>query len=141
MNEEANPAPAAPERDCQECYYQDEITGSCTNDKKECVDGDQFARALGPEDMYKALYLLIFNMPFTIQKHVMDGTIPKQSFAGIPVEVFDNFDEEKMKILIEYDPEKKRYILETSIQPKANLILVPSKKKLRRRKLILPGRN
>lgn len=125
---------------CEGCYYQDDITGACTNDAEECIEGSQFVRALGPEDMYKALYLLIFNMPFAIQKHVMAGTIPKQSFASIPIEAFDNFNEEKMKILIEYDPKKKRYILETSIQPKANLILV-QKKMLKKRRLILPGRN
>lgn len=118
---------------CQECYYQDETTGACEQD--ECVDGDKFARALGPEDMYKALYYLIYNMPFTIQKHVMAGTIPKGSFASFPAEAFDNF-KDNMKVLIDYDPEKKRYTLETSEQPKAQLILVP-KKMLKRRKLIL----
>lgn len=134
MEKSFEPAPAAPERgNCEECYYQDDNTGACKQD--DCLEGNKFARDLGPEDMYKALYLLIFNMPFTIQKNVMAGTIPKKSFASIPAEAFEDFDVEKMKILIDYDPEKKRYTFETSIQPKANLIIVP-KKMLRRRRLI-----
>lgn len=129
---------------CEECYYQDEITGACTNDEKECVDGSQFVKDLTGEDMYKALYLLIYNMPFTIQKHVLEGTIPKQSFAGIPVAALENFDIEKMKINREYDPKNKRWILETSEQPKpmeAVLVKVPKKIMRPRRKLIVPGMN
>ena len=132
------------EDNCEGCYCQDDQTGACTNDGAECIDGSEFVKDLTPEDMYKALYLLIYSMPFTIQKHVMEGTIPEQSFAGIPVEVLEKFDEERQKILISYDRENKRFILETSQQPekmKPILVKVPKKILRRRQKLFIPGQN
>ena len=136
MVEDSDRAPAAPERDCENCFYVDQVTGACTKD--DCVDGDKFVQALEPEDMYKALYMILFNIPFTVQKHLMAGTVPKESFASIPEEAFEKFDAEKMKVLIGYDHERKRYTFETSQQPKADLIIVPRR---RNRKLIVRGRN
>lgn len=109
--------------DCEDCYYKDEITGSCTNDAEECVDENQFVKALGPEDMFKILFMLIYKL-------------------GGEIEVTaKSLENEELKIEHEYDPKSKKYILTTKPQPpKPTLIKVPKKlMKPRKKKLIYPA--
>lgn len=106
---------------CEECIYQDDITNACTNDDEECVEGSSFVKALGPEDMFKVLYMLIYNL---------------QGNVDFNREDLDEVTDE-MKIKPNYDAEKKRYVLETEPQPpEAVLVKVP--KRVRNRKIITP---
>ena len=123
-----NKAPAAPEQDCQECNYQDEVTGACTNDVAECVDGSQFVKAFGPEDIYKTLFMLIYEL--TGQVEVSVESLEKDFVEG-----------EMMIEKPEYDPRTEKYILRTDPQPpKPKLIAVP-KKLMKRRRVVYPGGN
>lgn len=110
---------------CEGCYYQDEVTGACTNDAEECVDGDQFVKALGPEDMFKTLFMVIYNLG-----------------GELEVSVKELEDETEMKIEHRYDPKTRRFIMTTNPQPpKPTLIKVPKKLMKPRKRLIYPGMN
>lgn len=113
------------DENCVNCIWYDEITGSCTNSEIDCVDGNMFVKALDGEDMFKVLYMMIYTLGGQID---------------FPAADLDKFDD-TMKITPNYDPEKKRYVLETSHKPPPpKIIKVPSGKLLRRRKrLIMPN--
>lgn len=108
---------------CEECIWQDDITNACTNDAEECVEGSSFVKALGPEDMFKTLFMLIYNL---------------QGNIDFSREDLDKVTDE-MKVEMSYDGKKKRYVLQTSPQPpQAVLVKVP--KRVRNRKIIAPRR-
>ena len=93
--------------DCDECIWQSEETGTCMNDKvdnigeENCSDFEQKTPQLGPEDAFKALYMLIYNLGGEV-------SIPKASFDKMT---------DDMNILPSYDQESKRFVLETSFKP------------------------
>lgn len=96
---------------CNECIHENEDTGSCMSGTvteaevgtDNCSGFEQKTPELGPEDMFKALYMTIFSLGGEI-------SIPKKSF--------DKFADD-MKILPSYDAATKRFILETSFKPPA----------------------
>lgn len=108
--------------ECENCFWNDDITGSCTNSEVECVDGSAFVKGLGPEEMFKVLYMLIFSLGGQVD---------------FPVNALEKFDDE-MKLELSYDQQRKRYIIDTSIKP-AKVF----KKKIltRSKKIIAPGYN
>lgn len=113
---------------CDECEWESEETGSCMNDSTEEVDiGTENCKGfkqktpqLEPEDAFKALYMLIYNLGGEV-------SIPKASFDKMT---------DDMKILLSYDPESKRFILETSFKPPK--LIRNRGLKIPKRKLILP---
>jgi len=106
---------------CEECIWESEETGTCMNDKvddvgeENCEGFEQKTPQLGPEDVFKVLYMLIYNLGGEIE-------ISKKSFDKMT---------DEMKILPSYDPQSKKFILETSFQPP---------KIQRRRGIIQPNR-
>lgn len=94
---------------CEECEWESEETGSCMNDTVEegeigtdnCKGFKQKTPQLESEDMFKALYMLIYNLGGEIE-------ISKKSFDKMT---------DDMKILPSYDAENKKFILETSFKP------------------------
>lgn len=110
---------------CEECLWCDDITGACTSEE-ECIEGNAFVKELGPEEMFKALYMLLYTC---------GGEM------SVPCKAFEQVDD-TMKILPSYDVKNKSYVLETSHKPPPpKLIKVPNKILRRNRKLIVPGGN
>jgi hypothetical protein len=117
---------------CEECIWTNEQTGCCTIDD-DCIDGGKFEQKtpqLGPEEMFKVVYMLIYSLGGEI-------SIPKESF--------DKFKND-MKVLPSWDEKAKRFVLETSHKPKdkrkePKLILTGGKLSLPRKKLAIPGIN
>lgn len=109
---------------CDECIWQLEETGSCTNDKvddvgeENCKGFEQKTPQLQPEDAFKALYMLIYNLGGEV-------SIPRASFDKMT---------DDMKILPSYDHATKEFILETSFKPPKLIrnrgLVIPKKKKL-----------
>ena len=120
-------AKAGDKMKCNECVWQSEETGSCTNDAEECVEGSSFVKALEPEDMFKVLFMLIYNL---------------QGNIDFSREELDKVTDE-MKIKPSYDPEEKKYVLQTSPQPPPSpqlpqAVLVKVPKRIRNRKIVMP---
>lgn len=105
--------------ECEGCIYQDDITNACAND--ECEDGSGFVKALDAEDMFKVLFMLIYNL---------------QGSVDFSREDLDNVTD-GMKLEPSYDAEKKRYVLETKPQP-PEVVLVKVPRGVRNRKIVKP---
>jgi hypothetical protein len=92
---------------CEECIWTSEETGSCMNSKvddvgeENCSGFEQKTPQLEPEDMFKVLYMLIYELGGEI-------SISRESLGKVT---------EAMKILPSYDAETKRFVLETSFKP------------------------
>lgn len=100
---------------CDECTWQDEGTGSCTNTvtdnigELDCEGFNAGLPQLEPEDMFKILYMLIYTLGGQIE---------------IPQKSFDNFGYD-LKLIPEFDTEANKFIVKTSIQPPKNRIIKP----------------
>lgn len=116
------------EEKCDECVSQSEEIGSCMDSTIEedeigtenCSGFVQKTPQLEPEDAFKALYMLIYNLGGEV-------SIPKASFDKMT---------DDMRILPSYDQATKRFVLETSFKPPK--LIRNRGLKIPKRKLIIP---
>jgi len=112
-------------KNTDKCLWEDEDTGACTNDEGTDCRCELFEPAtpqLEPEDMFKAFYMILYNLGGEID-------ISMDSFAKVT---------ENMNILSSYCQETGKFTLETSYKPPR---LVQNRKlKIPKKKLVLPPR-
>lgn len=123
------------EPSCEECYYEDEQTGSCTNAEEECLDGSQFVQKIGPAEVFKCFYLVVGKlMVGQIKAGDQNPCIAIKSSSI--AKVSDEFE-----LMINYNPKEDSFEFRI---PYKELGVSPQKKKRKRgiikprRKLIVP---